>query len=582
MTTLTRSVALLMDAIEDDYQAAIVRGVLRVSGQANVQLRCIAGGVLGDGKKDVRSQKNFLFELLEPSTLHGVLALSGALGNQLGASAFGRWLRRYESGPLVHLGIELPGLHGITVDGGAGMRAVVQHLIQVHGHKNIAFIRGPTSSAEAEERYAAYCQVLAENELPYDERLVVQGTWLRESGADAVRELFDKRRLHVERVAAIVAANDYMALGALAELTARDIAVPETIALTGFDDLDTLRGVVPPLTTVRQPTEELGVAGYHRLASLMNRNDEPISSKLAPALIERRSCGCSDGPVHPTRRPPQQARTFEAALVERRTLICAELVRSARGRLFCLGSGWETKLFAALLSDVTRQAPGTFAGALGGVLIKLRRHNADPALLQPVLERLRQGVYDCAASDAAALARAIDLFDDGREAIAEFLLRAQVQRRIDVLHQLREFSAATALLLAGPSLSLVQGALNERFSALGLGAFSLGLFTESGRVTEECLCLAAFNDSKREPAPARFRSRDFCPPALFAHEQRPLLIQPLIFAGEPLGIVTCVLGSLENNVYEQLREVLSAGLQGYRLASAAHSGQIASRQSSQA
>jgi hypothetical protein len=109
-----------------------------------------------------------------------------------------------------------------------------------------------------------------------DPRLVLSGSWLRESGALAVRELFDVRGVPVEGVSAIACANDYMALGALDELRERGISVPGEIAVTGFDDVEALRSARPPLTTVAQPTEALGREGLKRLVTLMNRGEEPL------------------------------------------------------------------------------------------------------------------------------------------------------------------------------------------------------------------------------------------------------------------------------------------------------------------
>jgi LacI family transcriptional regulator len=58
----------------------------------------------------------------------------------------------------------------------------------------------------------------------------------------------------------VFAVNDVMALGALTEVRAAGLVVPDDLALAGFDDITTLRDVVPGLTTVRIPLEEVGVA----------------------------------------------------------------------------------------------------------------------------------------------------------------------------------------------------------------------------------------------------------------------------------------------------------------------------------
>ena len=165
-----------MDAVEDDYQIGIVRGATQVAEPANVQLVCIAGGVVGDARADRRSERNFLFDLIEPHQFAGVLSLSGSLSNQLGIAKFSDFLGKFRGLPLVNLGVEIPRSPSITVDGGAGMRAVVSHLIRVHNHRRLAFIRGPVSSIEAEQRYEAYRAVLEENGIALDLRLVLQGS----------------------------------------------------------------------------------------------------------------------------------------------------------------------------------------------------------------------------------------------------------------------------------------------------------------------------------------------------------------------------------------------------------------------
>lgn len=563
---LDRRVVVLMDAIDDDYQADIVRGMARVSSRANVQLLCVAGGVVGGPSTDVRSQRNFLFGLVEPGDFDGVISLSASLGNNLGVEGFTQWLKRFATVPLVSLGTELQEFHSISVDNGAGMRAIVLHLLNQHGCRRVAFIRGPITNHEAEERYLAYQAALKEHAIDVDDGLVVQGTWMRESGTEAVRELLDRRGVHIDAIDAIASANDYMALGALDELNARGFAVPQTVALSGFDDLDTLRGVVPSLTTVRQPTAELGSAGLRTLLTLMNGGDEPLSRRLEAQLVERRSCGCMQhGAAHDPKPAGAPNRGFHASLMENRASICADLSRSARGALLGAGGGWEDRLCSAFLGDIlSHDEPRGFVDVLGK--IALRVSTAERGVLESVLKTMRRRVFDCAKSDAGALARAAEIMDDARDLLADFALRVEVCQKIDVIRQVREFSALISLLVAAPSVEALQAAFAERLGALGVGVFSLGLFTEPGRVTESCVCLAAFSDAKRLEPPKTFRTRDLGPPNLFTDDTRTLLLQPLVFDGAPIGVVTSTLEALETTVYERLRELLGAGLHGYRSA----------------
>src|SRR5258705_6292561 len=117
-----------MDAIEDDYQAGIVRGAASAAQHANIELICLAGGVVGDAAKDHRSQRNFWFDLIERQNIDGVLVLGGSLGNQIGIAAFSEWMRRFSGLPMVSLGVELSTCHNIVVDGAPGMKETLRHL----------------------------------------------------------------------------------------------------------------------------------------------------------------------------------------------------------------------------------------------------------------------------------------------------------------------------------------------------------------------------------------------------------------------------------------------------------------------
>ncbi len=570
LRSLRRRVAFLMDATEDDYQVGILAGISRAAEPTNVQLVCVAGGVLGDPALDPRSRRNFAFDLLDPRQFAGIIALSGALSNQLGVRGFAEFLQRFRGRPIVNLGVEVPGMHSISVAGATGMRDVVLHLIKVHNHRRIAFVRGPAASEEAEQRYAAYRAALDESGIAFDPRLVLQGSWLRESGSLAVRELFDERGMRVEAVSAIACANDYMALGALDVLAERGISVPADIAVTGFDDLEITRVAVPPLTTVRQPTEALGREGLRRLVALMNGTEQPLSSELVAEIVERRSCGCAkiDAQQSALRGAPK-GRSFEAAIVERRTLICAELARVAHGALFGVGAGWEQRLVAALLNDLTTQGPSAFVPTIDQMIIKLQRTSGNLSVCQAVLSLLRREILECASGDWDVIARVEDLFYAARELLAESMVRTEISRKNETLSQLREFARTSALLLGDTPLAELRRKFEESFRALGIPAFALGMFEEPGKVSDECLCIAAYSSARRFRIPEKFRASDLGPSELFAQDSGTLLVQPLIFEGVPMGIATVMLSTLDIAILEQLREMLGAGLRGFHLAARA-------------
>ncbi|ARA92831.1 hypothetical protein AWN76_006400 [Rhodothermaceae bacterium RA] len=181
----------------------------------------------------------------------------------------------------------------VRFDNQTGAAAMTRHLAS-HGHRRIAFLKGPAGNYDAEERLAGYRDALRELDLPADPALELDGNFLRESGYRAVEAL-----LALEpRPTALFAANDSMAIGALLGLRERGVRVPDDLALAGFDDIPPAQYLIPQLSTVRSPMQDLGEHAMHTLLALLGGDDpEPITT-LPTRLMLRESCGCPPVPAH--------------------------------------------------------------------------------------------------------------------------------------------------------------------------------------------------------------------------------------------------------------------------------------------
>ncbi|MFE7550198.1 LacI family DNA-binding transcriptional regulator [Streptomyces gardneri] len=135
---------------------------------------------------------------------------------------------------------------------GAG-RTAVAHLA-ARGRRSVATITGPLDMYVARCRLDGYREGLTEAGLAPDDALVANGDFTEEGGRRAMRELLDRR----PGLDAVFAASDVMAAGARAVLRESGRRVPEDVALVGVDDSAVARHMDPPLTSVRQPIEEMG------------------------------------------------------------------------------------------------------------------------------------------------------------------------------------------------------------------------------------------------------------------------------------------------------------------------------------
>lgn len=193
-------------------------------------------------------------------------------------------------------------LDSVGADNRAGIRQIVGHLVETHGHTDVTFVGGPSRSPDSVERFAGFRDAMRTAGLPVRKTPDAEGGFTQAGGASAARTLLaDRRPPH-----AIVCGNDEMAIGALSVLRAARLRVPGDVAVTGFDDISLARHVRPALTTVHQPMRDLGEQAVQLLLDRVNDPAAPRRSVLLPTrLVVRGSCGC--------RRRPRADRVKEAS-----------------------------------------------------------------------------------------------------------------------------------------------------------------------------------------------------------------------------------------------------------------------------
>ncbi|HEY3498778.1 MAG TPA: substrate-binding domain-containing protein, partial [Polyangiaceae bacterium] len=382
----------------------------------------------------------------------------------------------------------------------------------------IAFITGIQSNAEAEGRLVAYQRVLAQHGIDFDPRLVFRGDFTRESGARAVNELFDVRQVPLAGVDAIIASNDYMAFGAIDELSRRRIDVPAEIAVAGFDDIALARMHEPALTTVRQPLERLGREGANRLLDLLEGHEVAGAVTLGTELVLRRSCGClpTDAPLPGDTGPEVEELTVPGSIAFRRQRPSDAIERA--------------------LSAEIHGKTGSFANAL-----------------DPVLRRL-----------SAGSARELD---QNRRLADELVARLR-SARDDLVHdRLHRLARALQTRMFGPQTAL-STALAARFSDLDVEQCLVAEFDP--REQRDTLKLAfGFDAHTVEPQLVRYPAPELVPQAFEKLLSRSLYVLPLRYGTEELGIAVVPASNHDGTFYETLAEVFGIVLKGIQVRRAA-------------
>jgi DNA-binding LacI/PurR family transcriptional regulator len=277
-TQRTDSIALILPEAasrvfsDDQFFASIVWGVSAELEAADKQLVLMMAGSTASHDRVERYAMAGHVDGVLFASIHGADPLPGALA-RLGIPVVcsGRPLEPASDTVVPY----------VDVDHSQGIAAAMSRLLE-QGRRRIATIAGPQDMVAGQERLAAYRAAVPEE---YRSPVVPVGAFTRDSGADAMRRLLAED----PAVDAVFCASDLMAHGAIGVLTRSGRRVPEDVAVIGFDDIEISTYSDPALTTVRQPSAEIGRTMARHLLRLIKGEDVPPSTVLPTELVIRAS-----------------------------------------------------------------------------------------------------------------------------------------------------------------------------------------------------------------------------------------------------------------------------------------------------
>ncbi|MFP5332495.1 MAG: LacI family DNA-binding transcriptional regulator [Acidimicrobiia bacterium] len=172
----------------------------------------------------------------------------------------------------------------VDVDGGAGTAQLTERLIE-RGHSHFGVIAWPEGSESGDLRVDGVLRTLrAHGHRPPAVARSLHGV---EYGREAMAQLLDS---HPD-LTAVIAVEDELAIGAIQEARSRRLAVGVDVDIAGFDDIPSAAIIDPPLTTVRQPFDQIGGVLVDMLAEALSGVGTPRGELLTPIVIERASTG---------------------------------------------------------------------------------------------------------------------------------------------------------------------------------------------------------------------------------------------------------------------------------------------------
>ncbi len=275
----TRAIGLVVTSIADPFVGPVVRGVEEVAQRANMSV------FLSMSYNDPQRELSVI-ETFHRRRVDGIISAAAQLGGRQGAHL----ARTNVPTVLINQQAETDSglLHSVNVDDYSGARLAVDHLIGL-GHCRIGYIGAGNRARSNRRRLAAYRDALEAAGIdPVDQRIRIADSAHRfhTEDVDDGRALLGD--LLEAGVTAVFCYNDMIAVGALLACRERGIAVPESLSIAGFDDIDAAQYVTPALTTVRQPMLQLGRHAMEMLLTLLDRG--AVETHALPAeLVVRKS-----------------------------------------------------------------------------------------------------------------------------------------------------------------------------------------------------------------------------------------------------------------------------------------------------
>lgn len=277
-TQKTRTIGIVIPDISSQFYPEIVRGAEDVSNIYNYNV------ILCNTDLDIEKEKEYI-RVLKEKMVDGVIYMSTSLAPEI--------ITLLQDLKLPTVLVETSEKEGtetefcsVTIDNEKAAYEAVDYLIK-KGNKKIAFIGVNPKMANASAlRFDGYKKALEENGMELNEDLVQFGGLKAIDGSDGIAAILKKTKFD-----AVFCAGDEVAMGAINTLRDNNISVPDDVDVVGFDNIYTSSLFYPKLTTVEQPTYDMGSVGMRMLIKIINKKELEQKKYVLPyTLIERDSC----------------------------------------------------------------------------------------------------------------------------------------------------------------------------------------------------------------------------------------------------------------------------------------------------
>jgi signal transduction histidine kinase/DNA-binding LacI/PurR family transcriptional regulator/AraC-like DNA-binding protein len=536
------------------------RGIAEVARENDLNVIYVAGEDIDE------SPQAKLYTLLEPDHLDGLIVWNTFVTQHRNNQQIQEFYDRFVNLPIVSIEKKLERFSCISVDYARGIHEIINHLVQFHGFRHIAYIPDHTNPL-SDEQQSEFIHTLTQYGF-FDPRLIGQ-----------LENLDAQGLIPGEDYQAVVAGSDNTAAEVITSLQRHNIRIPEDLAVTGFYDGQQARGLIPPLTTIRIPFRKMGRQAVSMLMKTIREGEQSESIQVPIKIITRRSCGCFDQTAEKVSVGylPKSPYPIETYIQQERELIIDEMAIGLGSSAESYSSQWASSVFDGATTELLEQRQGysksptkKFLDILNRVLIETVREDINPNRWHESISTLRRHLWP--HLHGTSLAFCEDMFQQARVLIGQTAGRAEVHRHWQAARHVEILNNINAALLTTFEIDQLTDILAGSLPKLGITSCILAMYEEPEAPEKSIRVVMEVRYGKRyETFPDRiFSTREL---VRNQHEKvdirKNLLLIDLFFVNEQIGFVIFEAEppeiALQSNVFIELQTQLSSALKGISL-----------------
>ena len=486
--------------------------------------------------------RNDIYKLVNSQNLDGLISWASSIGNGVSVEKSTEFHKNFKNLPLVTIGQKIDGNPDVSFNAYEGMKELTKHLIEVHGAKKIAFVRGPQNHASAQDRFLGFYDAVKEAGILNEDLITDFTDW--HNGESAAQQLYEERGLIPGKdFDALIAASDIMALTVVEYFEKRGYKIPKDYICAGFNDSAESKVWRTTFSTVHMPVEKLGILAYDKLKQLLN-GETGIKDEVLPAYpVIRESCGCNN---------IKQLQNFydSKTRIRNRDEFAEALVK-----LFRADEKTKETVFVPMLDSIFENNQSEFYKRLNEVLYSYFSEEGELSNLFVALRYLKNSTF----LPEEYVSKIISTIN---------LMIPQIQGKIfeKRLYDEKIMGAVSSLktaLLSVHDFESLMNILAEHLPQIGIKNAALVLY-ETENTSKY---IGSFNNAGEVNLEKVLFQSNLLVPQKFEKnfEYGVFLVQPLFVENQPLGYLITGYSDCDGNIYEDLRTSVSTAIQGIHL-----------------